>query len=648
LRPTRDLAFAALSLFAAACADNPAPGTLCTPGAQQCEANLYQVCADDGARWVTAQDCSAEGQVCLANRGCLACFPDQFSCGGDGFDVQRCRGDGSAADTITRCDPEIGEICAAGACVNACQRAAEVKSYEGCDYWAVDLDNAVVSNQESAAAQQFAIVVSNPLELPATVTVEVNDAPPGMPPVLRTVAEAHLARVQGGGDLATINLPPREVDGTSDPRLNDGSGTWLSSNAYHVRSTAPIVAYQFNPLENVGVFSNDASLLLPTKALGDQYLVLGWPQTLALTNDPYTNGTIDLRTFVTIVGTEPDTHVSFQSTSATLAGGPFAALLPNESTSAVIGPYDVLNFESDGFNSDFTGSLIIADKPVAVFSGGEASDVPFFDTWLERDCCADHLEEQLFPEKSFGTQFVAVKTPLRTRYVDGAGWDVALVPDEPEYWRILATHEDTVVRTNLPQPNDAFPMQRGQVVTFRTERDFVVDASYPVSFGQFPASQQTTGIPPVLSPTGGSPMSGRPPGGDPSFIVVPPVQQWREKYVFLVPNKYAFDFLLLAVPKGTTLLYDGLDLATTLDRCEYEPIGMLMVGQNESQEYVALRCPLSDPIATDPGNPIYQDDGRHVLESQDGKPFGLVVWGWDAYVSYGYPGGTNLDEINPF
>ena len=26
---------------------------------------------------------------------------------------------------------------------------------------------------------------------------------------------------------------------------------------------------------------------------------------------------------------------------------------------------------------------------------------------------------------------------------------------------------------------------------------------------------------------------------------------------------------------------------------------------------------------------------------------GLVVWGWDAYVSYGYPGGTDIRQINP-
>src|SRR5262245_15430444 len=180
--------------------------------------------------------------------GCVAGSP---TCGADGFDILVCRSDGTGFDVVGRCDPDLGDVCAGGACVNACDKAAETRSYEGCDYWAVDLDNAVAPDQGSAAAQQFALEVTTPLSMPAEVTVEVNDAEPGQPLQLRTVAEVQLA---GGGDLEIIKLDPREVDGSTDPRLNDGPGTWLSSRAYHIRSTAPIIAYQFNPLDNVGVF----------------------------------------------------------------------------------------------------------------------------------------------------------------------------------------------------------------------------------------------------------------------------------------------------------------------------------------------------------------------------------------------------------
>src|SRR5262249_34204123 len=279
-------------------------------------------------------------------------------------------------------------------------------------------------------AQQYAVVVTNPLEVPATVTVEVNDADPGEAPAIRQVAEVHLARVVGGGDLAVINLPDRGVDGASDPRLNDGPGTWLSSRAYHIRSPPPIIAYQFNPLDNVDVFSNDASLLLPPQSLDGDYAVLAWPQTIALTTMQATNFGINLRTFLTIVGTAGGTNVDVTLSTATIPGGPIPRGKPGDVLHFQIGPYDVINLETGDFGADFTGSLVHANTPVVVFAGSEASDVPTFANLALRYCCADHLEEQLFPTSSFGRQFVAVKSPSRTKYVKQAGFDVALKVDE--------------------------------------------------------------------------------------------------------------------------------------------------------------------------------------------------------------------------
>jgi hypothetical protein len=635
-------AAAAVGLFSTCTSDKPV-SDFCKPGAQRCDQNKYEVCRDDGSAWALSQDCNAQSRMCIVSLGCRTCVPNSLVCGGqDGFDVVRCNREGTEFTKISRCDPDNGDLCVGGECVNACAHALELRSYEGCDYWAVDLDNAVVSNQGTAAAQQFSVVVSNPLELKATVTVEINEAPPGMPVKLKKVAEKQLSRIEGGGDLQVINLDPREVDCATDPRKNDGSGTCLSSHAYHIRSTAPIVAYQFNPLENVKVFSNDASLLIPTAGLGDRYLVMGWPQTLALTDNGLTNGGTNLRAFLTIVGTEEGTHVALKFGSAVvsvLGGGDIPPSKAGVEIQFMLGPYDVMNLETDGFGGDFTGSSILTDKPVAVFSGSEASDVPNFSDITKRMCCADHLEEQLLPESAFGTHFVAVKTPLRTKYVEEAGWDVALVPDEKEYWRILATTEETTVRTSLPPPYNVFLMQRGEFITFPSDRDFTVSADNAISFAQFTASQEASGIPPLAS--GGIDA----PGGDPSFIMVPPVQQWRSKYVFLVPNKYEFDFLLLAAPTTATILLDDEPLAQRNERCEYANIGKLTVGTTEV-EYQGIRCPLSAPKRNQPGNVALQDDGRHTLVSTDGQTFGLVVYGWDRYVSYGYPGGTNLQIIN--
>jgi hypothetical protein len=620
------------------CSPPRLPGDLCVPGVFRCSGNVLQVCGDDGARFVDRADCSLSNEICAGDLGCVTCLPNTRSC--DGFDIVRCNPDGSGSDRIATCDGQLGDICSGGNCINGCELAAQSHSYEGCEYFAVDLDNAVVATQGTAAAQQFAVVLSNSSDLVASVTVEImcTEEDAANPALQCTAGQPHVIDqfpVAPRG-LAIVNLDPREVDGTSSPSLNDGPGTYRSSAAYRIASDAPLVAYQFNPLENVNVFSNDASLLLPTASLDTRYMVLSWPQTLAVTSDGATNGGIDLRAFLTIVGIADETFVTVKLATDILGGADIGPAAIGDTITFTLDRFEVINLETGGFNADFTGTSIRSEKPVAVFAGSEASDVPMFESFLERSCCADHMEQQLFPESALGKSFVAVKTPLRTKYIDAAGWNVALVPDEPEWWRVLATSEDTTISTNLPPPDNNWLLQRGQSAVFRTERDFVLSANRPVALAQFPGGQYTAGIPSTL------PGGERPPGGDPSFILLPPIEQWRQSYLFLVPNKYAFDFLLIAAATSADIYYDGLPVDSVLS-CEYELIGTLGEGQS-AVEYQAIRCPLSAPLS---GGGGLQDDGVHTLESMNGDAIGLVVYGWDSFVSYGYPGGANIEFINP-
>ena len=167
------------------------------------------------------------------------------------------------------------------------------------------------------------------------------------------------------------------------------------------------MSYQFNPLDNVNVFSNDASQLLPESGLnvgvGRAYVVPSWPQTIAISADPATNFGIDLRAFLAIIATRPNTHVQVQTTARVIPGGPFATGIDlGASAEAVLQPFEVLNLETGDFGADFTGTLIDADQPVAVFPGSEASDAPIFATIAQRFCCADHLEHQTTPARARG------------------------------------------------------------------------------------------------------------------------------------------------------------------------------------------------------------------------------------------------------
>ncbi|MDY0003885.1 MAG: IgGFc-binding protein [Polyangia bacterium] len=540
----------------------------------------------------------------------------------------RCTAEATGFEHMVDCEVGQGQACYLGNCVQACEKALADRSYVGCEYWAVDLDNARISSTENAASQQFAVVVSNPSGMTAHVVVEQNNAPPGWPLDLEVVAELQVPP-QG---LRVIPLAAREVDGSPPGQFDTGGHSALSSNAYRVRSNVPIVAYQFNPLDNVDVFSNDASLLIPTSAIDREYLVLGWPQTIADTDNPATDFHRHLRAFLTIVGVEPGTDVQVTVATDVVGSGDVPAMRAGDMATFHLGPFDVLNLETGDYLADFTGSRVLADRPVVVFSGNEASDVPYVPDLSERRCCADHMEHQLFPLSSAGSQFVAARTPARSPVVAAAGGAVSVV-EEPEYFRILATEPATLVVTTLPPPDDRFTLQAGEHVTIEAWCDFTVQASQPIFLGQFTASQGCNGIPLDV------------PGGDPSFILVPPVEQWRSVNVFLTPNKYAFDFIVVVTPRGTPAYLDHLPLP---DHCE---VAQPSCGSlPDASPWVIYRCQLSFPILRPDLPPPdnvedgVQDDGYHVITAD--RPVGLIVYGFDKHVSYGYAGGLDLKRIN--
>src|SRR5690606_9219142 len=144
--------------------------------------------------------------------------------------------------------------------------------------------------------------------------------------------------------------------------------------------------------------------------------------------------------FLTIVGTRKKTRVQVIPSTFVLGGGPIDDTEAGDRIEIELDPFDVLNLETDDFNADFTGSLVRADQPIVVFSGSEASDAPWFDTLAKRQCCADHLEEQLDPIRTAGKYFVASVSPNRTAALAFAGASVG-IEDQVEYFRAIAVTE---------------------------------------------------------------------------------------------------------------------------------------------------------------------------------------------------------------
>ncbi|MCB9520334.1 MAG: IgGFc-binding protein [Myxococcales bacterium] len=552
------------------CADGacaPATGD-CVPGAVlRCDSpTALRLCGADGTGF-TISPCPAATPNCFDGE-CTdqVCAPSARRC--DGASIIQCNPEGTAETLVQEC--ELG--CNAGQCVDPC--AGDGKTYLGCSFYAADLDNIGGDGLSTGADEaQFAVTVSNATSNPVDVRITGGNL---SAPVERAIAPRA---------LETFELPTANIDGTGQRAL-----------AYRVESTGPVTVHQFNPLNNVGVFSNDASLLLPSTSVGSEYLVASWPSQAA-----------GLQTFVAIIAvSEGTTSVAVTSPQRTDAGGGVPALEPNVESRFTLAQGEVLSFQGlANEGADLSGMRITSDHPVAVFAGSECANVP-----LGVPYC-DHLEEQLMPVSTWGREFVGAK--FRPRGT------------EPDVWRVVASEAATTLQTSPPIPGvNGRTVSIGEVVEFVTADDFVLFADRPITLAQFMVGSSYPGPDHGCSDDGFVPDtsgcaiprtcdsgSGI---GDPAFLVNVPTAQFRSDYIVLTPAQYEQNFMTAVGPPGTVIRVDSVEVTAARSR-----IGVWEV----------VRFPANA--------------GVHAVSASE--PIGLYAYGYDCDVSYAYPGGLNLDAL---
>lgn len=456
----------------------------------------------------------------------------------------------------------------------SCDDVEALPSNQGCEFWAVDLPNVSVINPPGLitppADQQFAVVVSNPSSS-TTANVEIfvgdGDAPVASGPV----------------PLDTIRVFELDPLGIT-PGVTGADGT-----AYRIVSDLPIVAYQFQPLDNANpVYSNDATILFPTHVLdGDYVAVTG--DALLVGADGFATSDTNTGAFVSVVGTEDGTTVTLY---------PTAGLHPGAVAGVTIDRGQVLTAISSERGApswgNLSGTRVVADRPVAVFSGSVATSEPAG----TQACCADHLEHQMLPLTAWGTAYLAAPAAAAT----GNGSDESL-------FRVTAGFDGTELAYDpAPPPGAPTTLDAYETVAFVTDQPFAVrstDAGKTIAVAQFLLSNQHfAGL-------------GRP--GDPSMILVPAAAQLQRRYAFLVPQGYTSDFVTVVRPIGATTALDGAPIAQ----------GFLPLGEYDGAGYEYAH------VAVAPGG--------HVIEGD--AAFGITVVGYAQDVSYGYVGGSGVEVI---
>jgi hypothetical protein len=470
----------------------------------------------------------------------------------------------------------------------------QADTYVGCEYDAVPVANVVWSIFD------FAVVVANAGTETANVTVQR-----GGQMVQEVSVEPNA--------LAKIYLPwIPELKG-KDSDMCGGvvapltQSAHVKNGAYHLHSSRPVSVYQFNAIEYVGVggaqdkdwsncpgnagcggvgcysYTNDAAILLPTATWTGHYRVAG----VASTNSG--------GAYFAITALKDDTHVKVKLSSLgkVLAGGGIPDTAPGGTLDITMAADDVVQIAGPTGITDFSGSLVTADQPIQVMSGHPCRDVPDQNT----PAC-DHLETSNPPAETLGKHYY-VEQPTGPY----GGLPGAVV-------RLYGNADGTVL--SYPQgapPGAPKTLDAGEVVDLGTvNQDFEVVGDHEFAVVSLMLGGQ------AVDPDTGE--------GDPSMTTIVPVEQYRDKYVFLAPDDYDISFADVVQPIDAMLTLDGQVVTT-----KPTPIG--------GSSYGVARIRLSRS----------SNHGAHVLVANE--PVGLQVLGYGKYTSYQYPGGLNLGKIAP-
>jgi hypothetical protein len=546
---------------------------------------------------IVASACSATGN------------PNKFSAGtGDNATGTAAGTGGAGGSDLGLGGAGLGGSVSSGGGVDpvTCEQAAANKTYIGCDFWPTVTDNIVFQTFD------FAVAVANTGDTPADVTVERNGVKVGSvkvaPNGLGTVYLPWVAELRSAVSPLGVCIPMSALTSTVAAK----------GGAYHLVSSVPVTVYQFNALEYQGAggppgkdwsqcpgttcgaiypgcfsFTNDASLLLPSTAMTGTYRVTG--QTGWVDKSDPSNPQDFAGPYIVITGTVDGTSVTINlaPTAKIMGGGGVPSTQGGGSVTFPVNAGDVVEVIGSA-DSDFSGSLVKATKPIQLITGISCTQSPI------GEFACDHMEESAFPAETLGKHyFVTVPT---SPHGDVVGHVV----------RLYGNADGTTLTYPSGAPSNApKTLKAGQVVDLGiVHADFEVSGDHEFAVGSFQLGAS------LVDPNTQSPNQ----QGDPAQSLAISVEQFRKKYVFLAPADYEVSFVDVVQQMNTTLMLDGNQVG----------IKPTAIGSGYGIARILLGA----------GN-----GGAHLITGS--APFGIQVMGYGAYTSYQYPGGLNLDSIAP-
>ncbi len=518
-----------------------------------------------------------------------------------------------------------------------CADAALGHTYVGCDFWPTVTANPVWQEFEPA------VVVANGTMTDAQVTV---DGPAGF----------HQSVTVKAGGLETVMLkwvmdlkgPEFSLTNTSGGRL--AASSRVNGGAYHMVSSVPVTAWQFNPLQytldaaactrithgagGCKSATNDASLLIPSTAMTESYRVFGYSSK----NEGTDWGTVPGG--ITITATKDGTDVQVQlgpkcgveifpttdlgtCVAAGPAGSGIDAKMPGASYQLQMNAGDVVELvgawakDPQTHNADISGTIVQANKDhnVQVISFNAISQLP--DVSVAN---ADHMEETVLPGEVLGKKYIVTPpaTPLGQSvghvvriYGNVDGTKLTYPEGKPTGAPDMINAGDVVQIPALPVGQPAAScMSTADHCMINTP--FVVEGTAAFAVASFMVGG-------VLQMPGTDATTSQ---GDPSFSMEVTPEQFRKDYTFLAPIDYMENYADVLLPTGAKVLLDGKPIT----------VAPSAIG---ASGWSTVRLPLDAATG-----------GVHKLSTDHELGLGLQVMGFGFATSYYYPGGLNLHRIS--
>ena len=314
-----------------------------------------------------------------------------------------------------------------------------------------------------------------------------------------------------------------------------------------------------------------------------------------------------------VIGTEDNTKLTIVPSTTIRHGlsiiGRFIKGIPEYFNTITIDKYQTFYLQVRG--GDISGTRIIANKPISVFSGHECAQVP-----LSSAFC-DMLMEQIPPTYTWGTEVVTIPFKTRAR-------DVIKIIASQHSTTIDVTYTDFVTGSVTSIPT--FSLNSGQFKELYVGDYAMIKSNHPIAVFQISTSSLTDNN--VNS--------------DPFMIMVPSRQQYLNSYtITTAPFHHELEGILqkfspythyinIAVPiaffNPSKIVVNGLALA---DGSDFQPIRF---SNNEIWGY---------------GAQLTVDPGVHVVKHLDRiAVLSVVVYGFTYQMSYGYYGGLHFTSVN--